>query len=83
MVTCRFVTGFNDLTVMPRVFQRVMDNILARFREVFVFIDDILIVTKGTKLEHMTKQQKKRKVLDLVNLQIKVEKCKNARSQYE
>ena len=68
---------------MPKVFQRVMDNILARFREVFVFIDDILIVTKGTKLEHMTKQQKKRKVLDLVNLQIKVEKCKNARSQYE
>ena len=31
---------------MPTEFQKAMDLLLARFREVFVFIDDILIVTK-------------------------------------
>ena len=50
--TYRFVTGFYGLTVMPTEFQKVMDNLLARFREVFVFIDDVLIVTKGTKQQH-------------------------------
>ena len=55
--TYRFVTGFYGLTVMPAEFQKVMDNILARFREVFVFIDEILIVTKGAKNEHMSKMR--------------------------
>ena len=45
--TYRFVTGFYGLTVMlPTEFQKVMNILLARFREVLVFIDDILIVTK-------------------------------------
>ena len=39
--TNRFVTGFHGLTTMPREFQKVMNILLARFREVFVFIDDI------------------------------------------
>ena len=45
----RFVTGFYGLSVMPTEFQKIMDNFLASFREVFVFIVDILIVTKRTK----------------------------------
>ena len=44
--TCRFVTGFYGPTVMPTEFQKVMDILLASFREVSVFIDDNLIVTK-------------------------------------
>ena len=53
MGTYRFVTGFYGLTVMPTEFQKVMDLLLANFREKFVFIDDILIVTKGNKAEHL------------------------------
>ena len=81
--TYRFVTGFYGLTVMPTEFQKVMDNLLARFREVFVFIDDILIVTKGTKSEHLTKVREILNVLDLANLQIKADKCKIAQNQIE
>ena len=32
-----------------------MDTSLVKSREVFVFIDDVLIVTKGTKEEHLDK----------------------------
>ena len=53
--TYRFVTGFYGLSVMPTEFQKVMDILLAKFREVFVFIDDNLIVTKGTKNQHLDK----------------------------
>ena len=53
--TYRFVTGFYGLSVMPTEFQKMMDILLAKFGEVFVFIDDILIVTKGTKKEHLDK----------------------------
>ena len=81
--TYRFVTGFYSLTVMPTEFQKVMDNLLARFREVFVFIDDILIVTKGTKSDHLTKVREVFNVLDLANLQIKAEKCIMAQNQIE
>ena len=36
--TFRFVTGFYGLTVMPTEFQKVMDLLLVKFREVFVFL---------------------------------------------
>ena len=44
--TFRFATGFHCLTVMQTEFQKVMDLLLAKLREVFLSIDDILIVTK-------------------------------------
>ena len=81
--TYRFETGFYGLTVMPTEFQKVMDNLSPRFREVFVFIDDILIVTKGTKNEHMAKVRKILKTLDAANLQMKAEKCNFAQSHIE
>ena len=62
--TYRFVSGFYGLSVMPTEFQKVMDLLLAKFREVFVFIDDILIVTKGTKDEHLDKVREILKTLD-------------------
>ena len=37
--TFRFVTGFYGLSAMPTEFQKVMDMLLAKFRDVFVFID--------------------------------------------
>ena len=40
-----------------------------------MYIDDILIVTKGTKTEHLNKVREVMKVLDEANLQLEAEKC--------
>ena len=77
----RFVSGFYGLTVMPTEFQKVMDLLLAKLREVFVFIDDILIVTKATKNEHLDKVLEILKSLDNTELQLKAAKCKIAQSE--
>ena len=53
--TYRFTTGCYGLTVMPSEFQKLMDLTLANINSVFYYIDDILIVTKGTKQEHLEK----------------------------
>ena len=81
--TYRFVTGFYGLTVMATEFQKVMDILLARFREVFVFIDDILIVTKVTTQEHLDKVRQILKVIDDAELQLKAGKCKFAKQETE
>ena len=69
--TYRFTTGFYGLTVMPTEVQKVMDILLANFNEVFVFIDDILVVTKGTKTEHLAKVRELLKRLEAANIQLK------------
>ena len=51
----RFKTGFYGLTVMPTEFQRIIEEILINNPNVFIFIDDILIVTKGSKEQHETR----------------------------
>ena len=81
--TYRFVTGFYGLSVMPTEFQKVMDILLAKFREVFVFIDDILIVTKGTKNQHLDKVREILKTLDHAELQLKAGKCNFAKNENE
>ena len=43
-----FKTRFYGPTVMPKEFQRNMDTIFMNQRNVFVFIVDVLFVTKGT-----------------------------------
>ena len=60
-----------------------MDLLLARFREVFVFIDDILIVTKGTKQEHLDKVREILKVIDDAEFQLKAGKCNFAKQEVE
>ena len=81
--TYRFVTGFYGLSVMPKEFQKIMDILLAKFREVFVFIDDILIVTKGTKNQHLDKEREILKTLDHAELQLKAGKCNFAKNKIE
>ena len=81
--TYRFVTGFYGLSVMPTEFQKKMDILLAKVREVFVFIDDILIVTKGTKKEHLDKVREILKTLDQAELQLKARKCVFAKNEIE
>ena len=51
-----------------------MDLILANINPVFVYIDDILIVTKETKQEHVTAVRERIKVLDDATLQLKAGK---------
>ena len=81
--TYRFVTGFYGLSVMPTEFQKVMDILLAKFREVFVFIDDIFIVTKGTKDEHIDKLREILKSLDQAEVQLKAGKCTIEKNEIE
>ena len=73
--TYRFITGYYGLTVMPTDFQKVMDITLANINSVFVYTDDILIVTKGSKQQHMNKVREVLKILDNANLQLKAAKC--------
>ena len=81
--TYRFVSGFYGLSVMPTEIQKVMDLLLAKFREVFVFIDDLLLVTKGTKNEHLDKVRETLKTLDNAELQLKAGKCKISQNEIE
>ena len=60
-----------------------MDILLAKFREVFVFTDDFLIVTKGTKNEHLDRVREILKTLDQAELQLKAGKCNFARNKIE
>ena len=48
-----------------------MDITLANVNSVFVYIDDILIVMKGTKHEHLNKVREVMKILEEANLQLK------------
>ena len=50
--TYRFITGFYGLTVMPTEFQKLMDKKLSNIANTYVFLDDILIVTKGNRTDH-------------------------------
>ena len=56
--TYRFKTGFYSLTRMPAEFQRAMDCILSEFPQAHVFIDDVLVVTRGTEVDHIATLEK-------------------------
>ena len=81
--TYRFVTGHFGLTIMPTEFQKVMDLTLVNMDGTFVYIDDILIVTKGEKSVYMQKSREVLEVLDEANLQLKADKCKIACTEIE
>merc|ERR1711894_523373 len=50
--TYRFLTGFYGLTDMPTEFQKAMDRTLLNLANTFCFLDDILIVSVGSVVEH-------------------------------
>ena len=56
--TYRFVTGHYGLSIMPTKFQKLMDITLVNTDCTFVYIDDILIVTKGEKVYICKKSEK-------------------------
>ena len=81
--TYRFVTCHYGLTIMPTEFQKVMDLTLVNMDCTFVYIDDILIVTKGEKSVHMQKVRDVLEVLDKANLQLRADKCQIACTKIE
>ena len=81
--TYRFVTGHYGLTIMPTEFQKIMDLTLVNIDCTFVYIDDILIVTRGNKDVHMQKVREVMQILDKANLQLKVDKCNTACKKIE
>ena len=81
--TYRFKNGFYALTSMPAEFQKVIDNLIKEFPQANAFIEDILIVSKGTKIEHIVLVEKIFKKLDVSNVALKMRKCEFAKTECE
>ena len=79
--TYRFVNGFYGLTDMPATFQKIMDSTLANINSAHAFLDDILIITKGSLSDHETELQKVLSRLDEENLAISLHKCEFAATE--
>ena len=79
--TYRFRTGFYGLTSVPAEFQRVMDSILNEFPQANSFIEDILVTTKGTELEHISLVEKILRKLNRENISLKLPKCEFAKRE--
>ena len=56
--TYAFNTGCFGLDIMPPEFRKIINNILHERKNTFTIIDDILVVSKGTKKEHMEKSRR-------------------------
>ena len=81
--TYRFITGFYGLTDMPPAFQKVMDYTLVELQNTHCFLDDIIIVGRGSKEEHLKLVYKSLKKLDEDNLRIILSKCHFAKTEIE
>ena len=78
-----FNTGFYGLTTKLPDFQKIVDNILHKTRNTFLFIDDILVVTKGNKEEHLGIVEETIKTLNEAGIRLKPEKCKLAENKLD
>ena len=74
--TYHFQTRFYGPTDMPAEFQKAVDLTLTNCNNTYAYLDDILIVTKGTIETHRQK-------LDEKNLAISLDRCKFACKQVE
>ena len=73
--TYRFKTGFYGLTDMPKEFQKALDNTLQGLSGVFCFLGDILIVSKGSVVDHNILVDKVFARLDEEGFALKLLKC--------
>ena len=60
-----------------------MDKISHNTQNTFTFIDNILFVTKGSKQQHLDKEEEVLKILDEAGFRLKEDKCKNAQTETE
>ena len=65
---------------MPATFQKTLEKTLENINNKFNFLDDILIITKGSTLDHEQDIYKVLSRLDKENLAIKLEKCEFSKS---
>ena len=77
-VAYTFILGYYGLTIMSTRFQKIMDISIVNIDCILVYIDNILLVTKGAKEEHINKVKDVLIVLENANMQLKAEKCKKA-----
>ena len=81
--TYRFITGFYGLTDMPAAFQKLMDYTLVGLQNTYCFLDDIIVVSRGSKEDHLRLVYKCLKKLDEDNLRINLPKCHFAKTEIE
>ena len=81
--TYRFISGFYGLTDMPAAFQKVMDYTLVGLQNTYCFLEDIIVVSRGSKEDHLKLVYKCLKKLDEDNLRIKLPKCHFAKTEIE
>ena len=79
--TYRFKNDFYGLTDMPATFQKTIKVTLRNCHNKFAFLDDILVITKGSITDHEKELDKILYLLDKENLAIKLQKCEFARRQ--
>ncbi len=73
--TYKFKTGFYGLADMSAEFQQTLDMILQDLPNVYAFIDDLLIVSCGSREEHNKLVDQALSRLDQVNMTLKLSKC--------
>ena len=81
--TYRFKTGFYGLTDMPAEFQKAIDLTLASLDNIFCFLNDILIVSRGGIEKHLDLIRKCLIKIDQENLRINLVKCHFAKDKIE
>ena len=81
--TYRFLSGLYGLTDMLATFPETIDKTLEGFSTKFAFLDDILVITKGSLREHEKELDKILKRLDNEGLAIKLQKCEFAKNMIE
>ena len=81
--TYRFQTGFYGLTDMPAEFQKAMDYTLIGLENTYCFLDDILIVSKGSLNSHKNYVMKCLQRLDDEKLRINLPKCHFGKLEYD
>ena len=79
--THRFKTGLYGLTDMSAEFQKAMDYTLVGLSNTYCFLDDIIVVSKGTKESHLQYVYKCIQKLDADNLRINLSKFHFAKHQ--
>ena len=62
--TYRFLKGFYGLTDVPTTFQKTINITLGNCHHKIAFLDDILLITKGTIAEHEKELDKLLHLLD-------------------
>ena len=73
--TYKFLNGFYGLTDLPATFQKMMDTTLDGLNSTNAFLDDIIIITKGTIEKHEVEIDKTLNRLYDENLAISLHKC--------